>query len=296
MASVDRGLAILRTAIGRRGRRLLRRIPQCRNGILLNTMPKSGSAYISGSLATILQLNTMQIGHGYALIDQINIQGARTLSRGGFVSQAHLAPSSENLQVLQYFKQKLVLHLRDPRQALLSWVHHLDWISGGSAGREELLYAMPQPPSGYFDFPLTRKIDWHIENYLPQLIAWSEQWVEVADRCIIPILITRWDDLRSNEKTFFDSILAFYQLNFDYALPSLPRTMEATHFRRADPAEWIRSFTPEQADQATLMIPQPLRTRFGWHDPAYCSQSAQRWIAHEPRAAAAGASISAARC
>jgi hypothetical protein len=83
--------------------------------------------------------------------------------------------------------------------------------------------------------------------------------VEVADRGIIPILITHWDDLRSNERAFFDSILAFYQLNFDYALPSLPRTMEATHFRRADPAEWIRSFTPEQADQATTAIENAVR-------------------------------------
>lgn len=290
MASAARGLAILRAAIGRRGRRLLRGrhdatlptlqadglVPQCRHSILLNTMPKSGSVYISGSLATILQLSTMQIGNGYVLVDQINIQRAHTLSRGGFVSQSHLAPSSENLQVLQHFKQKLVLHLRDPRQALLSWIHHVDWISRGREGAVELLYGMPQPPSGYFDFPLPRKVDWHIENYLPQLIAWSQQWVEVADCGTIPILITHWDDLRSNEKVFFDSILAFHQLNFDYTLPSLPRTMEAAHFRRADPAEWIRSFTPEQADQATLMIPQPLRTRFGWHEPAYCSQSVKR--------------------
>jgi hypothetical protein len=276
MAPVARELAILRAAIGRRGRRLLRRIPHCRDGILLSTMPKSGSAYISGSLATILQLNTMQISDGYALIDQINIQHAYTLSRGGFVSQAHLAPSSENLQVLQYFNQKLVLHLRDPRQALLSWIYHLDWISGGNDTCMELLYATPRVPTGYFDFSLPRKIDWHIDNYLPQLIAWTEQWVDVADRGVIPILITNWDDLRSNEKAFFDSILAFYQLHFDYALPNLPRTMEATHFRRADPAEWMRSFTPEQADQATLMIPQPLRTRFGWYDPAYCSQSVKR--------------------
>jgi hypothetical protein len=236
-------------------------------------MPKSGSAYISGSLTTILQLNTMQIGNGYALIDQINIRDAHTLSRGGFVSQIHCAPSPENLQVLKHFKLKMVLHLRDPRQALLSQVHYLDYISSSSQLSETLRYTTPRPPPEYFDFSLSCKINWYIDNYLPQLIGWTEQWVELADRGTIPILITHQDDLRSNERAFFDSILAFYQLNFDYALPSLPRTMEATHFRRGDPEEWIRSFTSEQADQATLMIPQPLRTRFGWHDPAYCSQS-----------------------
>ena len=240
-------------------------------------MPKSGSAYISSSLATILQLNTMQIGNAYAgLIDQINIQRARTFSRGGFVSQDHLAPCTENLQVLQYFKLKLVLHLRDPRQALLSWVHHLDWISGGSDTCEELADATPRVPSGYFDFSLSRKIDWQIDNYLPQLITWTAQWVAVADSETIPILITHQNDLRTNEKAFFDAILAFYQLNFDYTLPNPPRTLEATHFRRADPMEWIKTFTPDQIVLATSMIPRPLAMRFGWDDPTHGQQIVER--------------------
>jgi hypothetical protein len=75
------------------------------------------------SLATILELSHMQIGNGYALIDQIDPQDALTFSGGGFVSQNHLAPSPENLQILQYLGLKMILHLRDPRQALLSWVY-----------------------------------------------------------------------------------------------------------------------------------------------------------------------------
>jgi hypothetical protein len=243
-------------------------LQKCREGILLNTMPKSGSAYVSISLVKILQLRTMHISNQYSLIDQINIEQTRTFSRGGFLSQAHLAPSSENLQVLQYFKLKLVLHLRDPRQALLSWVHHLDWLSGGSETCEALLFATPLPPSGYFNFSLSRKIDWQIENWLPQLITWTTQWVSAADSGTIPILITHQDDLRANEKAFFDSILAFYQLNLDYTLPNPPRTVETTHFRRGDPMEWMQTFTPHQVDRATSMIPQSLGIRFGWNNPA----------------------------
>jgi hypothetical protein len=229
-------------------------------------MPKSGSAYVSGSLSTILQLNTMQIGNGYALVDRINPQKASTLSAGGFVSQIHCAPSPENLQVLKHFKLKMVLHLRDPRQALLSQVRYLDYISGSSQLSETLLYTTPRPPPEYFDFSLSCKIDWYIDNYLPQLIGWTKRWVELADRGTIPILITHQDDLRTNEKAFFDAILAFYQIKLNYTLPNLPRTIEATHFRRADPTEWIQSFTPEQVAQTTSMIPGSLRMRFGWND------------------------------
>jgi hypothetical protein len=236
----------------------------CREGILLNTMPKSGSVYILKSLAKILQLRMMYIGNRYALIDQIDVRDALTLSRGGFVSQNHLAPSPENLQILQYFKLKMVLHLRDPRQALLSWVHYLHYITGDSDMSEQLLYFTPRPPSGYFEFSLSRQIDWQIENYMPQLVQWVARWVEIADQGTIPILITHQNDLRIEEKAFFDAILEFYQLDLDYALPNLARTMGETHFRLADPTEWRRTFTPDQAARATSLIPELLSRRFGW--------------------------------
>lgn len=235
-----------------------------RVGILLNTMPKSGSLYAREGLARILGINTMYLGGRYALIDQIDLDKVSAFSRGGYVSQNHLAPSPENLQVLKHFKLKMVLQLRDPRQALLSWVYHLDYITRGNDGSAELLYFIPRTPSGYFKFSLSHKIDWQIANYLPNLIAWTKRWVEIADQGTIPILITHQDDLRCDERAFFAAILAFYQIEFDFELPSLPRTLDETHFRRADPDEWRRTFTPEQAARATAAIPDALQRRFGW--------------------------------
>jgi hypothetical protein len=238
--------------------------PTCREGILLNTMPKSGSVYIEKSLAKILNLGTMYLGNRYALIDQVDVRDALAFSRGGFISQNHLAPSLENLQILQHFKLKMVLHLRDPRQALLSWVHHLHYVTDGDDMSEALLYFAPRPPFGYFKFSLSRQIDWQIETYMPQLVRWAARWIEIADRDATPILITHQNDLRTKEKAFFDAILTFYQLNLDYALPNLPRTLDETHFRLADPMEWRRTFTADQAIQATALIPESLRMRFGW--------------------------------
>jgi hypothetical protein len=260
------------TGIWRRKRQLnARDLPLCRDSILLNTMPKSGSIYIQKSLAKILRCPTVHLGNSYALIDQIGVRSAKAFSSGGYIAQDHLAPSLENLQILQHFKLKMVLHLRDPRQALLSWVYNTDWVSGGSDTSEFLLYCTPRPPPGYSGFSFSRKIDWQIETYLPQLVAWAARWVEIADGGAIPILITHQNDLRTAEKAFFDSILAFYQLSLDYALPNLPRTMEETHFRRADPMEWTQSFTPDQAARATSLIPVSLRRRFGWDDLAGCA-------------------------
>jgi len=238
------------------------RLPTGREAILLNTMPKSGSVYLAKSLANILGLGTMYLGDPHG--DQIDILAAHTFSRGGFVSQNHLIPSRENLRILQYLNLKMVLHLRDPRQALLSWVHYLPYITGGNDEHEILLKMSPRPPLNCLKLSLSRQIDWHIKNTLPPRVFWATRWVEIADRGTMPILITQQNDLRIEEKVLFDKVLEFYDIDFDYALPSLARTMNETHFRLADPTEWNRTVTPEQAIRATSMIPKSLRIRFGW--------------------------------
>jgi hypothetical protein len=227
-------------------------------------MPKSGSVYIQRALAKMLRCSIVNLGNRYALIDQIGVKDAKLLVGGGCLAQNHLAPSAENVRILQHFNLKMVLHLRDPRQALLSWVYHIDRVSGGSAASESLLYFARRPPDRYFDLPLSRKIDWQIENYLPELVAWVARWVALADAKTIPILITEQDKLRTDEKAFFESILGFYGLNVGYAPPDLERTIEETHFRLADPSEWQRTFTRDQQARANSFIPLTLQIRFGW--------------------------------
>lgn len=225
--------------------------------ILLNTMPKSGSVYILKSLAQIVGLETMHLGN--PANGQISAQDILAFRAGEHIAQNHLAPSAENLQLLKQFKPKMVLHLRDPRQALLSWVYHLDWKSRTEPG------SLKMRP-GYFDHSISSKIDFQIENYLPRLVSWAERWVEIADQGKLPILITSQYELRRDEKAFFNAILSFYQIELDFTPPTLPRTLEETHFRKADPEEWKRTFTPEQAARATSAIPHALNRRFGWSD------------------------------
>ena len=251
------------------GGNLLRGV--CVTSILLNTMPKSGSVYLSNSLAKIVGCELMYIGNMYALIDQISFKSVRKFSEGAYVSQNHLAPSMENIQILRHFGQKTILRLRDPRQALLSWIYHLDRITGQNDVSEHLFYFVPRTPLGYFDLSLLKKIDWQIDNYFPQVINWVEKWVELADSGTLSIHITHQDDLRTNERALFDSILEFYGLDISgYELPDLPKNEEETHFRRADPMEWRETFSLAQVRRATKMIPAWMMKRFGWEqDPGF---------------------------
>jgi hypothetical protein len=121
-----------------------------KQGILLNALPKSGTVHMARSLAKILGAGIIHLGNQYRLVDQINFKAAEEFSRGGYISPNELSPSSENIELLKYFRLKMVLHLRDPRQALLEWVHHVDRVTGGDTDHPLVLSTVPRPPNSYF--------------------------------------------------------------------------------------------------------------------------------------------------
>lgn len=236
-----------------------------KQAILLNTLPKSGSIYISRGLMNILGSGFMYIGNEYGLIDQICPRAAQRFAAGGFLSQNHLSPSPENVQMLQHFGLKTVVHIRDPRQSMLSWLHHLDRVTGGDDNSAALLLFAPRTPPGYFKLSMEEKIDWQIDNYMGQQVSWIARWLEIADAGRIPILVTHYESLRIDERSLFDSILDFYGLRVSYTLPKLAKTLAATHYRRADPDEVGTTFTLAQLERATALIPGWMMDRFGWN-------------------------------
>jgi hypothetical protein len=116
--------------------------------LLLNTLPKSGSVFLMHTLSETLGCGRLHLGNMYSLIDQISLEKMRAFAKGGWVVQDHLAPSLENLQILRHFGCSMVLHVRDPRQAMVSWLHHLDRVYR-KQGEEPLLLVAPRPPSGF---------------------------------------------------------------------------------------------------------------------------------------------------
>jgi hypothetical protein len=203
----------------------------------------------------------MHLGNNYGLIDQISPEKMRIFIDGNFVAQSHLAPSPENLRQLSHFHCRMVLHVRDPRQALLSWVHHLDRISGDAGA---LLLCAVHPPTGYFDWDLTRKLDWQIEHYLPLEIDWLSRWVSVHDHGVIPILLTTYEELAAGAGPVCQRICNFAGIGTNpLHLVDIPKTSDV-HFRLGENNEWRRVYSPSQIARADAMLPNELVARFGW--------------------------------
>jgi hypothetical protein len=231
--------------------------------LLLNTMPKSGSVFLMHTLSETLGCGRLHLGSMYSLIDQISLEKMRAFAKGGWVAQDHLAPSLENLQMLQHFGCAMVLHVRDPRQAMVSWLHHLDRIHR-EQGEEPLLLVAPRPPSRYFAWDFSQKIDWQIDHYLPQAIDWLVRWLAVYDADDIPMLLTEYCELNRDADRLCRRICRFYGVATEgLHFVDIAKTID-NHFRLADDEEWLRVLSSAQIERVDALLPLELASRFGW--------------------------------
>jgi len=232
-------------------------------GILLNTLPKSGSFYILEAIYKGLNINWMPISAESEVIKRDDIA---ILASGMNASQEHLHATSRNLCLISEFLDKLVVHVRDPRQATLSWVHHLIKTTREIKDVISLLPAIPAAKN-YFSLSLTEQISWQIESgYLPIAINFIEGWLNAeADPLFYPdILFTKYEDLATDPQAFFESILKFYNIEkFPFTFPEPPQQGKL-HYRKGRADEWREVFTAEQVEKASSMIPQRLFDKFGW--------------------------------
>lgn len=230
--------------------------------VCLNTMPKSASIFIQDVLHHALGLERVRISSGFFPDDLVVPTWLSALAEGGRITQEHLPARPLNLRLLTRHIDRLVWHVRDPRQATLSWTHHVAKLRRDKRDAE-LAMIEPVLPADYFDRDLAGQLDWQIDRHLPLLVAWTEGWLDVLDADDPPLkmLCTRFEDFRADKDAFFSRILAFYEIDPAHMraiTPLLERTQALrqgqAHFRAGQTEEWRDIFTPEQRRRATACL------------------------------------------
>lgn len=234
--------------------------------ILVVTIPKSGTVFINQSLIRGLSLAPASVSFGYFPHYLVNIPKLLSFIKGGQVAPAHFDASPVNLQALTPFLKKWVVHLRDPRSVVLSWVHHMNRLYGERHNGEfRHLFVYPAPPEPYFTWPFRQQVDWTIDHFLANAVAWTRLWLAVYDSHQYDILLTSYSGLARDELGFINKILDFYEIPRSlFRKPQLEKTVLTTHYRVGSENEWLTAFTAEQIAKATSMIGQDLIERFGW--------------------------------
>jgi hypothetical protein len=179
-------------------------------------------------------------------------------ARGGACYVTHLDPSAERVARLKHAGfQKLILHLRDPRQAFLSAIHHLD------AYPDQLVYYRGLVNGA----DSMDKKALQMAPYYLQSVKWIQSWISLEDD--IEIMYSTHEQLVADPDKFVERYLDFYGVDrelFSYRDAMNQRKDLDFHLRVGRTNEWREVFSPEVADRLSAHLPEALKQRFDWPD------------------------------
>ena len=231
--------------------------------ILINTLPKSASESIWNRLAEGLNMAQSHLSLG--LYPDCCLVPARVKSaaEGGLIAKEHIPATDYNLQQLaEHGLKKAVFHVRDPRQATLSWAHFVQ--SDVSMRLMAPIWRKVVPPADVLKGDVADVVDWSIEHYLPLAIDFMRGWTDLRDRedRSIEVLFLTFEQFRTDPEGYFAAVLDFFELAPERF--AADAEAEVVHLRRGLIDEWREAFTPAQQKRAWAKIPADMAESFGW--------------------------------
>ena len=149
-----------------------------KKSILLSCVPKSGSDYIAGTLTQNLKLQRYNIGNAFHEGEIIDPRTLIKFKIGGCLGKGHFYPNKFNLNFINRLGLKVWVHLREPKEIIVSWYHFLEKASNANDfDSTNILFSIfPNLPSDYFELSKDKKIDFQIKNFLPYIKKYQIKW------------------------------------------------------------------------------------------------------------------------
>jgi hypothetical protein len=183
---------------------------------------------------------------------------ASDFARGGACYTTHLYPKRVNIERLkQAGIKKVIVHVRDPRQTVLSMVHHvtmypdqLPWLSRNDFGN----LAIADQLSELTEFFIGR-------------VLWIQGWLDAESE--LDILFSTFEDFVSDRNAFTRRYLDYYgdhEQHFSWQNAIQAQHGRDQHFRSGRTDEWRGVFPRREAEFLTTCIPKAMRERFNWSE------------------------------
>ena len=231
--------------------------------LLINTVPKSASESIWNQLAEGLGIAQGHLSLG--LYPDCCLLPHRVMAavQGGMIAKEHLPATPFNLGLLAHHDiDRIVYHVRDPRQVALSWAHFVkDDISMRLMAP---LWRKIVPPAGVLKSDFAVLLDWCIDHFMADLMGFISGWLEV-DRDPnqqIKLKFLSFEQFLAEPQAYFNEVLDF--VGVERALFAADAEAEVVHLRKGESDEWRAVFTKPQRERAWSLIPREMAEAFGW--------------------------------
>lgn len=206
----------------------------------------------------------------------------------GYIFGAHMQASYHNMTVLNESGiDRITVLLRDPRDAFVSWVHHLRHLGRAARNYHSKIYHMPR---AYFDWTLTEQFDFQVRTFLPTTINWIEGWLDyyASSDKKVDILFVYYDELKRDPESYIRKIVEFHEVeDVDFSRLIVPEQGKM-HFRKGEHEQWKIDFSSANQELAADLLQDRIIRGFAQ------AADAHRGVAASEREFAAGNWIAAA--
>ncbi|MBF0622417.1 MAG: tetratricopeptide repeat protein [Magnetococcales bacterium] len=230
--------------------------------ICICALPKSAGTFLATSLANTL--NSEVKDRKYSIDDGmfpdilLTEDAFRvTTSQRGIVHN-HANASAANIAVIAAVGiKKILVHVRDPRQALLSYHHH---CCGGRG-----LFRCFAKDQNFYKMEESERLQWMVNHYFQPQIDWIQSWMDYQQQTDKPVEInlTSFDTMLSmGQKPFIRSLCDALDHHPEQII--IPKRDNKVRFRKGDPKEWRSVFTEQQQEWMFEHMPEAMCFQFGW--------------------------------
>ena len=230
---------------------------QLRRPIIFIAIPKSASKTIANRLAHAMKSSVHLVGikRGKGLWP-----GNTAIPFGklllavikGKVAHEHLVADKETVAKLSRVASSVVVHVRDPRQVLISMAHPFI-----EAGAEVARFGVN--PKKIDRDNMTEMFDYLIETVFPVLVKYVNDWVNVSRGGPVEVAFLQYEQFIVNPSAYFSALAKAI------GDPDLKITSGySQHYRKGKIDEWRDVLTNRQQVIVNSGIPRELREQFGW--------------------------------
>lgn len=233
-----------------------------REPIVFCAIEKSASIYIARTLYLGLDMPPIIITNmdhrpmWYIIPEKLD----HLVHDGGFARE-HLLPTPENIMLLKERGLRMVFHVRDIRQYVLSFAnYHFDFVSQGN---KQLIQEYRDRGLDVMHWTLEDFIEKFIQS-IPTLVRTIQGWLNVYYEGTLPVLVTTYEEFVDDQDAFFKKILAFYDIPEDeFKRVFVPKDWQC-NFRNGTKDEWRTALTLEQQERINAMVPEEFFELFNW--------------------------------
>lgn len=212
-------------------------------------LPKSASAYVCNFSAVALGMPSCRVAVGNVVVPN----WARRPARGGGINHEHFPATPDNVRALaEAGIRRIAILVRDPRQQLVSLMHHQIKDLPGCPLAQDLLAA---PERERVDAMLRR-------DFFTRTIDWVGGWLAEAGREGSPLSIdfVTFEELVRDPAAFFRALWLFFGMevpvaNIAAVIDSPAGQDMRWNFRKGETDEWRSLATP--ATQASMWARMP---------------------------------------